>query len=171
MALKISLPTEFTQFHTLLAISTPLKDYRLVHAINENLLLSLKRIDDFPYYVSEDKGFEHYPMFHGEDEFYRTNYFLFTNKIDGGILVPQWARMDYLFLFEGDVSSEQVNNITQKIRRINNVLMVSTVELAKVKNIELIFSDLEMHMTELNRKAKEQRNELRYKAPVFSNQN
>lgn len=138
----------------LLAIHSPLEEFKMAFLLNMNLQLSLKR-------AAVDVDFNHgdvqalYPLYsYNELAKYRT-YHLFKNKFKGSVkkvvssgslfieeeistqltyLIPEYKKVDYFFKIEDDLEKEIVQDLLNAISRIPRVITTYIVDVNQLKS-------------------------------------
>lgn len=138
----------------LLAIHSPLEEFKMAFLLNMNLQLSLKR-------AAVDVDFNHgdvqalYPLYsYNELAKYRT-YYLFKNKFKGSVkkvvssgslfieeeistqltyLIPEYKKVDYFFKIEDDLEKEIVQDLLNTISRIPRVITTYIVDVNQLKS-------------------------------------
>lgn len=138
----------------LLAIHSPLEEFKMAFLLNRNLQLSLKR-------AAVDVDFNHgdvqalYPLYsYNELAKYRT-YHLFKNKFKGSVkkvvssgslfieeeistqltyLIPEYKKVDYFFKIEDDLEEEIVQDLLNAISRIPRVITTYIVDVNQLKS-------------------------------------
>lgn len=149
MARKLKLTSDSFPDYTVIGIACHLKDYRMVFHVNKKLRFEFRRIDDL---VIEDDGLHKdysFYIFENRDE--RTTYFLVQNHHPEGRLVPSQKGVDY-FMIAGDIlDGKKVSTISKTLQEIPQVLSSFKIDLGKVKNMDVILEEIELHMLELKR--------------------
>ena len=155
MKKKLKIEFDIHSEYTLFGISSQLKDYRLAFHINNDLKFKFKRLDDLHYAngkISEGNKFSFYYYF---DEDSHQTFFLISNKNKNGILLSSTKQMDYFFIIKDDIKTTKKQQILSLIRNIKNVQAVLELDIQKIKNVDFLLSDIELHFNELKRRKKE----------------
>ncbi|WP_284651165.1 IPExxxVDY family protein [Flavobacterium terrisoli] len=140
--------------YQLIAIHSPLEDYRLAYYINQNLPINLKK-SNCNIHVSNKEGETQFTRFIFEDEkdiawnlvqnqndaFVASgndNQGLFansSNEISAKIyLIPEFKKVDYFLKIENDEVAIDVSKIINSIKKIDRVSTVYAVEVEKIKS-------------------------------------
>ena len=128
----------------MLAISSQLKDYRLVYFVNEILGLELQKYDDFKL-SQKGEAYSWYCYSEGENG---TTFYLIGNHHPNGKLLPTQKSIDY-FLFTKNLFDEhELNEMASKLRTITGIQAVFRVDMATIKNLDLMIENLELHELE-----------------------
>ena len=141
----ISEPATYSDL-TIIGLSSQLKDYRLAFFINRDIGINLVKIRDLPVYSEKEDTLFEFPLYTCFEPERRINYYLLGNNNGGTKMIPAYKQADYLMLLHGPVDSERVNSLMIAIRKINVVQLAFALDIAKIKNLEGIMSDLELHM-------------------------
>jgi hypothetical protein len=138
---KLTLKYEIDLDFILIAITSPLKDYRLCYFINKFTKLQLAKKDDYLLTgtrESQTLKFSFFQFFtpHSETEFH-----LISNKgIEGGYLVPEMLHFDYFLIIKNFIDDEDLELLESAIHSIPDVLVASKIAPEKLKSKEnLIF--------------------------------
>ena len=130
--LKYELDLDFV----LVAITAPLKDYRLCFKINRELQTDLCRVDDLEleFYGSRQPLFfsrYSYTQPHSETEFN-----LLANKGSEGFLIPEMKKVDFFLIIHNYIDSEELKQVIGGLNRIAEVLVAVEVDPKKLKSKE-----------------------------------
>ncbi len=141
----ISEPASFPDL-TLIGITSQLKDYRLAFHINRESGLSLGKQDDLPVFSEKDEAIVEFPLFSYFETERRLYYYLIGNNNSSLKMVSVYKQADFLMVLKGLPDSERTPALMSVIRKINGVQMVFILENDRIKNLEGIMTDLELHM-------------------------
>ena len=125
----------------LIAITSPLRDYRLCYFINKATGLKLHKIADYEIGMPPPVGRASFSRYADVDETVETEYFLLANKgSDNGILVPEMRHSDYFLLIRNFIDDEDLTALLDNIVAIADVVSASEIPPKKLKSKEnLIF--------------------------------
>lgn len=144
----------------LIAISCPLKDYRLCHFINKvtqldfvrgkenkfdhNQKVKQKSAEELEYHIIIDhpkKSIQHFTTFWYINTKFQTEYYLINNKsIEGTLLIPEHANFDYFILIKNFIDEDDLDRIIKNINKIPEVVFVKEISPKILKSKEnLIF--------------------------------
>ncbi|MFH1121275.1 MAG: IPExxxVDY family protein [Bacteroidota bacterium] len=141
----ISEPTFFPDL-TIIGINCQLKDYRLAFFLNRDIHLTLVKIKDLPVFFEKEEVLIEFPLYSCYDAERRINYYLTGNNNAGNKMVTAYKQADFLLMSKGPIDKERSMSVISGIRKINGVQMVFLLENEKIKNLDGIMSDLELHM-------------------------
>jgi hypothetical protein len=141
--------------YQLIAIHSPLEDYRLAYYINQNLPINLKK-SNCNIQISSKEGETQFTRFIFEDEKKDISWNLIQNQNDvfvssqaGNLglfadssnkfstkiyLIPEFKKVDYFLKIENAEAAIDVSKITNCIKKIDRVSTVYTVEVEKIKS-------------------------------------
>lgn len=144
----------------LLAITCPLKDYRLCHFINKGTNLNLirgkegkydhdgrlknKTEDELEYHIIFDtkkKMANYFTTFHYFSNDFDTAYYLLNNRsIENGVLIPEHPNFDFFMLIKNYSDKDDVQHIIKAISSLPDVILVKEISPKILKSKEnLIF--------------------------------
>jgi hypothetical protein len=156
MAVYKLLIDEFDEIdYQLIAIHTPLEDYRLAYFINQKLPIKLKK-SNFNIQISNKEGDTQFTRFIFEDEQTgiswdliqnqnnillaneRTNQGLFTesnNNFSAKLyLLPEFKKVDFFLKIEKGMNDIDVTKITRNLKKIQKVNTVYPLDVEKIKS-------------------------------------
>lgn len=137
---KLTLKYEFDIDFNLIAITCPLKDYRLCYFINKKTGLSLYKIEDHEVML-DNHTVLYFGRYTFEDEQNDISYFLISNKgIAGGVLIPEMKATDYFLLIKNAIDDELLEWQVTQINNLKEVVVASEIDPHKLKSREnLVF--------------------------------
>lgn len=141
--------------YQLIAIHTPLEDYRLAYYINQNLPITLKK-SDCNIQISNKDGETQFSRFNFEDEKANISWDLIQNqneillssqRVNDGLfaesnnnfstkvyLLPEYKKVDYFLKIENAAESIDISEIANQIKRIERISTVYSVEIENIKS-------------------------------------
>lgn len=133
--LKLELDLNFC----LIAIISPLKDYRLCFLINKFLNTSYERtLQDYCINYLNKKA-KYFSMFHYEN-INENDCYILANKGIEGYLIPEMKEIDYFMLLRNFCDSEELKFILSELKRINEIQIAVQINPSTLKSKEnLIF--------------------------------
>ena len=146
---------EFNEIdYYLIAIHTPLEDYRLAYFINQHLPINLSK-SNAEILIRIKQGETQFSRFHFEDEDNFTSWNLIQNKNEvlgkkdivvqdlfsnntqevatKVFLLPELKKVDYFLKIESD-SNLQTTNVIKKLKKIKSLTTVYLVETETIKS-------------------------------------
>ncbi len=141
---KIELENSYADEIIMLGIIFSGPDYQLSHYINKELDFNLSKFEDFSFSLINEKdvSFSWYCFF-SEDQ--KIKAFLVDNHHRLATLVSAYKHMDFIIILENIDGQEQLKQVISSLRKIKNVNGVFKLDLNKIKNIELLLEENEMH--------------------------
>lgn len=137
---KQTLKFELEYDFVLIAITTPLKDYRLCYTINKQLLIQFYRTDELKLQFGLGDAPVYFSRFHYKAEQGETEFFLLANKGTEGYLIPEMKKADYFILVHNYIDQEDLEHLISGLNQIPEVLAAIEVDPRKLKSKEnLIF--------------------------------
>ena len=138
---KVTLKYELDLDFVLVAITSPLRDYRLCYFINKVTGLRLHKMADYEIGFPPPVGQATFSRYSDFNEANETEYYLLANKgIDGGTLVPEMRHSDYFLLIRGFIDDEDLEELLDRLVSIEEVVVASEISPQKLKSKEnLIF--------------------------------
>ncbi len=141
--------------YQLIAIHSPLEDYRLAYYINQHLPINLKK-SDCDIHISNKEGETQFTRFIFEDEKSAVLWNLIQNQNDVFVssasgnqglfaneansfstkiyLIPEFKKVDYFLKIENGDASVVISKIANCIKKIDRVSTVYAVEVEKIKS-------------------------------------
>jgi len=140
---KLKISADVSYNFTTFGVACHLKDYRFTFFLNEKLGFKFKRLDDLMIRDGgEEKGYSFFLYKHPDE---RRNYYLISNFHESGRLIPQEKGVDFFIIAEDVLPAAQKKQFVARIQEVSQVLAAYEIPLAKVKNLEVIFQEIEMH--------------------------
>jgi len=144
MAKKLAVQVDYFEDYHLLGLVSNLKDYSLTFFINNLLELDLKKFGDLK---PEPEGKQAYSWYCHWRKGEPVSYYLIGNHHANGKLIPAQKHLDFFFLIKNG-SEKRMSEIVGKLRAIDKVTAVFQLDMAKIKDMNIILEVLEMHELE-----------------------
>ncbi|MEK8178874.1 IPExxxVDY family protein [Flavobacterium buctense] len=139
--------------YQLIAIHSPLEDYRLAYYINQNLPINLKK-SNCNIHISNKDGETQFTRFIFEDDkdiawnlVQNQNDAILSSENNQGLfanssnvfspkiyLIPEFKKVDYFLKIENDEVAIDVSKIINNLKKIDRVSTVYAVEVEKIKS-------------------------------------
>ncbi len=132
------LSPELEPTYSLLGISSHENDYRISWALNEHVGMHFAKTDNHNFLhpkFAETLVFTQYVYV--DDADYRT-FRLVSNRCDNGFLLDEYKNIDFWLLFD-TFEKPQLQTLVTKIRAIQFVSAVFSMDLEKLKNKNRLF--------------------------------
>lgn len=121
----------------LIGISSNEKDYRLCWAINQALGIDLTRTSNEG--IASRTHLIDFPFFEYTDEENGLIYRFLANRFENKILMKELKSIDYLFIIQGE--DVTLHPITTKLTGIEFVFLATEIEIAQLKEKDLLYLD------------------------------
>ncbi|HWV72824.1 MAG TPA: IPExxxVDY family protein [Pseudosphingobacterium sp.] len=137
---KLTLKYELDIDFNLIAITSPLKDYRLCYYINKVTGLDLYKVEDHEIWFESQRP-TYFGRYTHEDVNNDTFYFLLNNKgVEGGVLIPEMKVTDFFLLVKNAIDEELLQWQITQINNLADVVVASEIDPHKLKSKEnLVF--------------------------------
>lgn len=137
---KTTLKFELDLDFVLVAITAPLRDYRLCFKLNKELNIDFSRIEDLELSFSEEEEPTYFSCYLYQQSQTETEFFLLSNKGTDGFLVPEMKQTDFFILIRNYLDKKDLKEMIAAINRIPEVLVAAELDPKKLKSKEnLIF--------------------------------
>jgi hypothetical protein len=131
--LKFEIDLDFA----LIAITTPLKDYRICYFINKQLNFNLKKITDLAVDIYQGNTEPvYFSNYHFQWEATETDFFFIANRGSDGLLIPEMREVDYFLLIKNFIDETDLNAIVSGLNRITEILAAVKIDPKKIKSRE-----------------------------------
>ncbi len=137
-------PEDFPEI-TLVGITTTLEDYRMAYFINKETPIKLERLDDLPVFDEKLKDTVGFTLYSWHDEDQRLGYYLISNEHEQGKLISLYPHANYFLLIKGRRNDVKSKNLLTSLRKLPLVSFVFMADIAKIKELNGILYDLELH--------------------------
>ena len=137
---KTTLKYELDLDFVLLAITAPLKDYKLCYKINKQLNFNFYKISELELMFNADESPFCFSRYYYLDSQTGTVFYLLANKGTEGLLVPEMKNVDFFLLIHNYIDNEDLQHIITGLNKISEILVALEVDPKKLKSKEsLIF--------------------------------
>lgn len=123
--------------------------HRLAFFLNRKLEFNLCKKADFPFYYdgSSQDSFDFYTF---SDEENHIAIHLVSNK-SSLYLLNKYTSLDYLLFIQGSIDRLDIENIFENIENIENIFSLVNIPIDKIKDMDIILSDMEEHLDSIRR--------------------
>jgi hypothetical protein len=136
LVLKFELDLDFV----LIALTVPLKDYRLCFKINKQLNIQFYRIDELCLPISGYNLPSYFSRYHYQNSQTETDFYLLANKGTEGFLIPEMKTVDFFIIIKNFIDEEDLDSFISGLNKIPEVQVAAEVDPKKLKSKEnLIF--------------------------------
>jgi hypothetical protein len=144
MVKKIKLSSGRSYNYTTIGIACHMKDYRFTFFINGQLGFHFRRLDDLV--SGEENATRGYSFYIYENQEDRRHYYLVSNYHEEGRLIPSEKGADYFLIVNDILPQSRIKEMVTKIQKIPQALAAYEIQAGKVKNLEIIFEEIEVHL-------------------------
>ena len=130
--LKFEIDLDFV----LVAITSPLKDYRLCYLVNRALGFNFVKTDDLhldPLHGNNPAWFSIYNFSLDNSD---TDFFFIANKGSEGYLIPEMNRTDYLLMIKNYFDAKELEKLLIGLNSIPEIVSAVKVDPKKIKSRE-----------------------------------
>lgn len=126
---------EYLKFE-LIGINSREKDFRLAWLLNKEMSWHLERQEPYKLETKDQNSEHELFQFISEENQYTVH--LISNRSLQGVLVQEYAQIEYLLKVEG---IEDIEELVKQIRKINNVLAAFHLSQESLKHVSHLFFD------------------------------
>lgn len=130
---------------TLVGITTTLEDYRMAFFINKETPIKLERLDNLPVFDEKLKDLIAFTLYLWHDDDQRLSYYLISNEHEQGKLISLYPHANYFLLIKGRRNDVNSKNLLSTLRKLPLVSFVFLADISKIKELNGILYDLELH--------------------------
>jgi hypothetical protein len=160
---KANISAAYENDFSVIGIACHLKDFRLIHFLNKILNFNFNRFDDINVMQKKSENPPNFPFYYFNDTENYVNLYLIPNIGADGILFNELKQIDFFLFIVGSDHNVNVKSIIRQIKKIPNVLAVTgELNFNKIE-IDNLMTDIELHITEIERIKKEKENEAKSK--------
>jgi len=141
---KIEVEINYDDAFIMLGIVSTNTDYQLAHFINKAIDTHFSKYEDFVFNGNGKKKYP-YSWYYCFSEDLKVKAYLIANHHRAKKLLPEYKQIDYFIVLENNIDAEQLNSIVNSIRGIRKVTAVFKLDLSKIKNVDLLLQENEMH--------------------------
>lgn len=149
--LQQSQPTD--EEYLMIGISSSLWDYQISFHLNKHFQTNFKKMADIPFY-NKNGLIGQFAFYHFFDDDLRMDYYLFANKAVNTLAVAAYPHFEFFVLFKLSSFSIPVEDILKELRSISQVNAALQIPLSRLKNLEELLEDLELHLLEISSRKK-----------------
>jgi len=130
--LKFEIDLDFV----LVAITTPLRDYRVCYLINKLLKLDFVKTDDLEIDLHPNSGPVFFSRYNYFEEPSETDFYLIANKGTDGYLIPEMRKVDYFILIKNYIDDTDLDRLVSGVNHISEIVAAVKIDPKKVKSRE-----------------------------------
>ena len=149
MKIRLQLSQPTTEEYLMIGISTSWKDYHLSYYLNKHFQTLFIKHPDIPFY--NRKGLiGNFAFYHYYNDDLRMDYYLFANKNEQAIAIPNHKHFEYFILFKLSSYLIPLQDILKEMRQISGVSAALQIPLKTLKNLPEILEDIELHLLDIS---------------------
>jgi hypothetical protein len=120
----------------LIAITSPLKDYRICYLINKFLHFNFVKIDDLKVDLNAVPGPLQFSRYHYQTGPTETDFYFIANKSPDGHLLPEMGRVDYFLLIKNYMDEKDFDGLLSGLNKIPEIVAAVKIDPKKIKSRE-----------------------------------
>lgn len=120
----------------LIAITSPLRDYRLCYHINKELNTNFRKVSDYCLNLFAGNEALQFSQYFFKIEASETEFYLIANQSATGYLIPELGTVSYFMLIKNHFDQEDLHEVMLRLKRIENVETIAELDPAKIKSNE-----------------------------------
>ncbi len=120
----------------LIAITSPLKDYRLCYLVNKFLNLNFVKIGDLSVEIHPGTEPVLFSRYQYNTEPGDTDFYFIANKGTEGHLLPEMPRADYFLLIKNYMDEKDFDGLLSGLNQIPEIVAAVKIDPKKVKSRE-----------------------------------
>jgi len=126
---------EFFHDTRLIGIVAPVSDYQLCWQLNRIFMMDFRNNTDIEIQLKRKERNYYFAVFQYNEPVNSLVHYLYNNQYDGEYLLPEFKRLDFLYLLKGDkVADDTCRHIMEGIKQIASVQLVMELTHDKIKN-------------------------------------
>jgi hypothetical protein len=135
-----SLANDFFKNTHLLGIVAPINDYNFCWQINNTLHYDFRNNAQLEIRLLKKSRNYYFSLYEYKVQGTEITHYLYNNQNDGEYLLPEFKHLDFLWLIKSDddesMDLQEVKQITDTIKQMNQVQLVTILTNEKIKNKE-----------------------------------
>ena len=130
--LKFEIDLDFV----LIAVTTPLRDYRVCYLINTCLQFSFRKLPDLTIDINPEQAPVLFSLFHCSREATETDFYFIANKGSEGFLVPEMKQADFFLMIRNYIDEIELDNLISLLNKIEGIVAAVKIDPKKIKSRE-----------------------------------
>lgn len=132
---------EFFEDCCLIGLVTSVKSYKFCLQVNKLLNFDFRLNTDIEIALNKKNRNYYFPVYQSNVKHSFTKHYLYSNRNDGEVLLPEFKNIDFIWLIRGEANiHEQFGNLLALIKSIQDVQMATEIDHTYLDNREnLIF--------------------------------
>jgi hypothetical protein len=130
--LKFEIDLDFV----LIAVTSPLKDYRICYLINKSLNFNFTKNADLSVDIHHGAEPVLFSIYQYDWETTGTNFYFMANKGSEGYLVPEMKKADYFLLIKNYIDENDLEDLISTLNKIPEIVTAVKIDPKKIKSRE-----------------------------------
>jgi hypothetical protein len=120
----------------LIAVTSPVKVYRICYLINKSLKFNFIKINDLVIDVQKNNSPAAFPLYNYYWEAAETDLYFIANKCPEGCLIPEMRNTDYFLLIRNHFSAMDTKALVSSLNNIPEILSAVKIDPKRIKSRE-----------------------------------
>jgi len=120
----------------LIAVTSPIKIYRICYLINKYLKFNFSKIPDLVVHVNKNNNQGSFSLYNYYWEATETELYFVANKCPDGHLIPEMRNTDYFLLVKNYFSDNDADGLVSSLNKIPEILSAVKIDPKKIKSHE-----------------------------------
>lgn len=132
---------EFFEDSCLIGLVTSVKSYKFCLQVNKLLNFDFRLNTDIEIILNKKNRNYYFPVYQSNVKHSFTKHYLYSNRNDGEILLPEFKNIDFIWLIKGEANiHEQFGNLLSLVKSIQDIQLATEIDYTYLGNREnLIF--------------------------------
>ncbi len=149
MKIRLQLSQPTNEEYLMIGISTLWQDYHLLYYLNKHFQTLFTKQPDIVFY-SKKGSIGNFTFYHYYDDDLRMDYYLFANKNEENLAIPNHKHFEYFILFKLSSYLVPIQDILKELRRLSGISAALQIPLQTLKTLPEILEDIELHLLEIS---------------------
>ena len=133
--IKKFLKLDFDFDFVLIAITSPLKDYRLCYKVNLAAQTDFRKIEDLTLNFKEN-GFKYHSCYLHKIPNSDCQFYFIANKGSNGFLISEMKEVDYFIIIKEFIDEEDLSLFLNRLKSINDIQAAVEINPKRLKSKE-----------------------------------
>ena len=133
--IKKFLKLDFDFDFVLIAVTSPLKDYRLCYKVNLAAQTDFRKIEDLTLNFKEN-GFKYHSCYLHKIPDSDCQFYFIANKGSNGFLISEMKEVDYFIIIKEFIDEEDLSHFLDRLKSINDIQAAIEINPKRLKSKE-----------------------------------
>ena len=133
--IKKFLKLDFDFDFVLIAVTSPLKDYRLCYKVNLAAQTDFRKIEDLTLNFKEN-GFKYHSCYLHKIPNSDCHFYFIANKGSNGFLISEMREVDYFIIIKEFIDEEDLSHFLNRLKSINDIQAAVEINPKRLKSKE-----------------------------------